>query len=136
MIAISLWEPWGTAIALGLKSYETRSWIPRYRGPLAIHCSRTRRAAEFIFEAEVREYFEKVGITSVDQLNFGKVVAVVDLAAAIPVERFVPSRKERAFGDYSPGRFAWCLHEVRRLERPVLFRGGQRFFNIPDGLLK
>jgi hypothetical protein len=39
--AISLHEPWASAVRLGLKKIETRGDIPiwrsRYRGPIAIH---------------------------------------------------------------------------------------------------
>lgn len=35
--ALSLWQPWASLIALGVKTIETRSWSTQYRGPLAIH---------------------------------------------------------------------------------------------------
>lgn len=37
MKGLSLTPPWGTLIALGAKTIETRSWPTRYRGRLAIH---------------------------------------------------------------------------------------------------
>lgn len=40
MKALSLHQPWASAIALGLKHLETRSWATSYRGPLAIHAAR------------------------------------------------------------------------------------------------
>ena len=40
---------------------------------------------------------------------------------------------ERAFGDYSPGRFAWRLWDVQRLPRPVAARGYQRLWNWNPG---
>ena len=36
MKALSLYQPWATAIALGSKRIETRGWPTSYRGPLAI----------------------------------------------------------------------------------------------------
>jgi len=36
MKAITLCQPWASAIAVGLKVYETRSWKTSYRGPLAV----------------------------------------------------------------------------------------------------
>lgn len=33
MKAISLWQPWASAIAVGAKRVETRSWATKYRGP-------------------------------------------------------------------------------------------------------
>ena len=40
MKAISLWQPWASAIASGSKRIETRSWATNYRGPLLIHAAR------------------------------------------------------------------------------------------------
>lgn len=39
MRAISLWQPWASAVALGSKRIETRHWATTYRGPLAIHAA-------------------------------------------------------------------------------------------------
>lgn len=40
MKAVSLWQPWASAVAEGLKPIETRSWRTSYRGWLAIHAAR------------------------------------------------------------------------------------------------
>jgi len=37
--AISLWQPWASAMALGFKKNETRHWATKYRGPLLIHAA-------------------------------------------------------------------------------------------------
>ncbi len=42
MKALSLWQPWASLIALGVKTIETRSWATNYRGPLAIHAGLRR----------------------------------------------------------------------------------------------
>lgn len=39
---LSLWQPWATLVALGVKTIETRSWSTHYRGPLAIHAAARR----------------------------------------------------------------------------------------------
>jgi hypothetical protein len=36
---LSLWQPWASLVALGVKTIETRSWSTKYRGPLAIHAA-------------------------------------------------------------------------------------------------
>ena len=50
MKALTLWEPWATLIALGVKRYETRSWGTKYRGPLAIHAAKRRPEKGFRME--------------------------------------------------------------------------------------
>ena len=39
MKALTVWQPWASLIALGVKTIETRSWHTSYRGPLAIHAA-------------------------------------------------------------------------------------------------
>lgn len=43
MKALSIRQPWASLIAEGHKTIETRTWAPwkGYRGPLAIHASKT-----------------------------------------------------------------------------------------------
>lgn len=49
--------------------------------------------------------------------------------------RLMVTRDEHAFGDYSPGRFAFlCTHPVR-FETPIPFRGMQGLFEVPDELV-
>lgn len=55
MKAISLWQPWASLIACGVKVYETRSWPPPREligQPIAIHAAKKidRGAAEFAEE--------------------------------------------------------------------------------------
>lgn len=40
MKALTLWQPWASLIALGVKTIETRGWSTNYRGPLAIHAAK------------------------------------------------------------------------------------------------
>lgn len=46
MKALSLWQPWASAIALGSKRIETRDWPTRYRGLLAIHAAKRKHKGE------------------------------------------------------------------------------------------
>lgn len=39
------------------------------------------------------------------------------------------------FGDYSPGRWAWLLTDVKPLDPPVAVKGRQGFFDLPQGWL-
>lgn len=42
MKALTLWQPWASLVALGIKTIETRSWSTQYRGPLAIHAAKRK----------------------------------------------------------------------------------------------
>jgi hypothetical protein len=66
--------------------------------------------------------------------------------AAIPAARIVVRRASRpmlefctvpydAFGDYSPGRWAWLLRNIKPLIPPPPAVGRQGFFDLPQGWL-
>lgn len=41
----------------------------------------------------------------------------------------VPSKTERLFGDWTPGRYAWELTNIKILDKPILAKGQQRLWN-------
>lgn len=135
MRAISLWEPWASAVAIGIKAFETRGWATSYKGPLAIHAAKTREHAWFIHDTEVRAAFEAHGIVSEKDLPFGCVVCTCRLVGVKRVEniRRELSPIELALGNYDAGRFAWELADVKRLETPVPARGSQGFWTWEGG---
>jgi hypothetical protein len=136
MRTISLWQPWASAVALGLKNIETRGWSTNYRGPLAIHAAKrpisraTREDARELLEAMDRLFPEHV-------MPFGAVIATTHLKDVRATEELVQyiSEQERTAGDYRPGRFGWSLQGTERLETPAPWRGQQGFFGVPDELL-
>lgn len=130
MKTISLWQPWATLIALGVKRFETRSWSTNYRGPLAIHAAKRQvdrtELNQYIVDALVRN-----GITGTGLLPYGCIVCTVDLVDILysheaPKSSFF-SENERFFGDYTPGRFAWRLDNVQRVDN-IPARGSQGFW--------
>ena len=128
MKAISLWQPWASAMALGLKQNETRSWPTAYRGDLVI-CS-TKRPLDHDGLAVARENGIPLG-----GLVFGFALCVVELyecslTATLKWHNQI-SEQETALGDYTPGRFAWLTRNCRRLETPVPVIGRQGFWILP-----
>jgi len=133
MKAISLWQPYATAIAIGLKKVETRSWKTAYQGRLAIHAAKrwTPQQQEF---ARLEQSCGRLPYA----LPLGCIVAVVNVAGCCPAEEFTfqspSSLIECRYGDYSSGRFGWILTDVIRLDKPIPYSGTQGFFNVPDYL--
>lgn len=146
MRVLSLTQPWASLVAWGEKAIETRSWSTPYRGPLAIHASSSfpMEAREICRLRIFRESLEGRGI-DVDRLSrprsgyqplpLGRIVA---LCALVEIHRtaFIRERigevmengiaftmKERNFGDFEPGRFAWVLADVQMLKNPIPYRG-------------
>lgn len=137
MKTISLWQPWATLVALGVKRYETRSWPTNYRGPLAIHAAK-RPAKPVEWPFGIRTALKESGFGwDGEGLPYGCIVCTVELVNVVRTETmFLPSTsRERWFGDYTPGRFAWRLANVQPVDN-IPTRGSQGFWEIPDELLK
>lgn len=133
MKAITLHEPWATLVAIGAKKIETRGWATRYRGPLAIHASRSRQAwhinvawQEPFFTA-LRPIHRKLEDGRIGFcFPFGCVIAICRLIDCVLITpKNVPPDPERSFGDYTPGRYAWVLKDIKPLPEPVPVKGRQ-----------
>lgn len=160
MRAISLWQPWATAIAIGAKRIETRSWSTDYRGLLAIHAAKRLNKGELIHYAccwnwcaALAPLGKRMGDSQSlwDLLPFGAIVATCELVDCRPTGDFTyaelkqprwhagqppdPVWNESQMGNFDLGRFGWVLSNVRALPNPLPFKGRQGFFNVPDEVL-
>lgn len=132
MKALTLIQPWATLLAIKAKGNETRSWATKYRGPLAIHAGKK-------IDKEVcnQELFKSVlaahGYTA-DNLPTGCVIAVCNLSDCVLVRRENYDNAELAdgrivkdneyyFGNYTPGRYAWKMEDMKMLDKPVPAKG-------------
>lgn len=132
MKALTLSQPWAELVAAGRKRYETRSWSTKYRGPLVIHAA--AKGSSGISAVVLRAMAASWGFDP--RVPFGAAVAVCELVDVHPVEEVYPriGAEEREFGDYSPGRYAWELAGVRRLETPVPARGALGLWVPPSAV--
>lgn len=129
MKVITLHQPYASAIALGLKHCETRGWKTSYRGPLAIHASKSmpKQAKEF---ARTEVAMGRIP----GRLPLGCIVCIATLIDVLPAVEvgLQVDYIERLYGDYALGRWAWKLESVRRLVSPIFARGKQGLWNWPD----
>ena len=129
MKAISLYQPWASAMASGVKQIETRSWPTGYRGDLVI-CS-AKRSLDQVGLSVARD-----NNISMMAMKFGFALCVVELYDCVPTQEFhraVPmkvTQTEADLGDYTPGRFAWLTRNVRRIRPVVPVTGHQGFWNL------
>jgi hypothetical protein len=135
--ALSLWQPWAAAIALGLKAWETRSYATSYRGVLAIHAAK-RDPLTVMTPLLLGEYLCRIRATAPSDL----IPQVEDARGAIvAVVRFTECRRtkevrdqlsegERFWGDYADDRYAWRLEGAVPLLRPVPIRGQQMIWTL------
>ncbi len=131
MKAITLWQPWATLVATGAKNYETRSWSTKYRGPLAIHAAKRKPEYKVLaFWGTVRDALDEAGFRF--DFPLGAVVATCELVDVFPVEQIWHELKdlpfEVEFGDWSAGRFAWQLSNIKLIDPAIPARGSQGFW--------
>lgn len=139
--AISLWQPWASLVANGLKLYETRGWPTKYRGVLAIHAAKRPLCKQ---GKSLISHFNRSFNLSIDgdKLPLGAIVALTDLtdclemvseanATDVPNSIIVESvsELERLLGDWQPQRYAWKLENVRAIE-PIPCLGKQKLFTV------
>lgn len=129
---ITLFNPWATLVALGMKQYETRAWSTGHRGPLAIHAAGKGSFHPTYMELpEINKYAPDLKI---DHLVFGAVLAIVDMVDCGEIDQSYINQMtemELAFGEWQPGRYAWKFENVQKLREPLIVRGQQGFWKVP-----
>jgi hypothetical protein len=134
--ALTLTQPWASLVACGAKRIESRSWTTGRRGWLAIHASKAfpLDAQRFAETPVVRKallaagYIRQPGDESTCsswQLPSGQVIAIARLTCIVrlPSEELRVDEQERAFGNYTNGRYAWIFAEVHSLPLQMPARG-------------
>lgn len=130
MKALTIHQPWASLIAYGHKRYETRSWATSYRGPIAIHAGKSLAPIRELEESDRRLVWRmrtKLYGQALDTLPFGAIVAIGELVACSSTlgGMIVLEENERAFGNFSAGRYAWEIVNVNPLREPIPARGAQ-----------
>lgn len=131
MKVLTLTEPWATLMKLGEKNIETRSWSTNHRGLLAIHAAKSvpKYAREFCNDSEVIAAFLRRN--EQQWFKLGYILCVRKLINILPTENVKNIlHKERIFGDYSPGRFAWIFSDdIKILSIPIKTNGSLGLWN-------
>lgn len=145
MKAITLWQPWASLIATGAKTFETRSWKTNYRGPLVICSAKGGLSKGEMIHYTCLRYFRRglapllgkpigtdyCGI-SIEHLLLGVALCTVDLVDCRKTDDLTQKEigADKPFGDFSLGRYAWKLENVKMFDKPFPVKGQQGFFNV------
>lgn len=122
MKALSLLQPWASAIMLGGKRIETRSWKTEYRGLIAIHASKKMpKNTRYVLPPDLN-------------LPLGAILGTVTLSDVKRVEEVKGnlSAWELALGDYSDGRWAWLLTDIMPFDQPIYCKGALGLWKVPE----
>lgn len=153
MKALTIWQPWATLLASGKKHIETRSKKINYRGEILIHSAKkTYIDGISLMELETREYLrEALNLPQIKResdwteytkrLSCGVIVGkamitdckFIDSEYADFIKNICPA--EYAFGDFTPGRYAWVMEEPVLFDNPIPASGSQGLWNW-EGVLQ
>ena len=147
MKAYTVYQPYAYATAVGLKQYETRPRRTNIRGRVAVHAGKKRikgKSADRLYMDVLsagqknelawhicrKSHPEEFGAV-IGTVPLGAVVGTVEIVDCVPVEEIADTltERERALGDFSPGRFAWVLRNPVMFEKPIPARGQQGWWN-------
>lgn len=156
MKALTLWQPWASLIAHGVKTIETRSWAPPLSlvgQRIAIHAAArrvdskdrlwNRLAADAL---SLDSYYVSAETSMRNNLPRGQVLCTARLTGAWQVAFHDPCGGEDGvpyamcddarggvptdpWGDFSVGRWLWFLDDIHVFDEPIPARGGQRIWN-------
>lgn len=140
MKAMTIWQPYASLIAAGVKRFETRSFRPPAAligQRIAIHAAaRPCRTAELTTAANFL-VLQRIGVP--ETLPRGVVVATAILDSVHRAEdiRGTLSAEELAVGGWygtpeKPQRFGWLLRDVVKLDQPVPAKGKQGWWGWPS----
>lgn len=155
MKALTLTQPWATLVAIGAKKIETRSWSTSYRGPLAIHAAKSfpKNAQYLCFSEPFRKILvDKYSFFRANEIYFGKhqlplgcVIATCELINVRSVGSGINhhgwgdgihvwslTEQERAFGDYTLGRYVWLFNNIQLLPEPIPAKGAPGLWEWND----
>jgi hypothetical protein len=138
--ALSVRQPWTSAIAYGDKRTENRGRATHYRGPLALHASLAVdwNAPEHAWTAagltpyrpgDPREAWRA-------SLPLGAIIAVAEVVGCHPhwmcIKRDGPLKVNSCMRWGADGQFHWLLASVRPLAEPVPAKGMLGLWTVPE----
>ena len=134
LTVITLWQPWATLLIKGVKIHETRSWYTSHRGKILIHAAKRK-----INWCEIQLNLLEEIYPDITEWEYplGAIVGEMELvdcrqcgAVRVPV-----SESDRLTGDWSDGRFAWEMRNVKPLLIPNV-KGKQGLWKYEPSTIK
>ena len=129
MKAISLWQPWASLVAYGIKDRENRSWPTNYRGPLLIHAAKRWDDGALL---EVKRWIAEGIVKPTKPLPTEWPEGVLVGCAILE-----DCRMHKLVGNepnpwHMPGCWGWHLTHAIGFRVPIPIRGRQRIFNVSE----
>lgn len=137
--ALTIHEPWATAIKIEAKAFETRSWATNYRGRLAIHAGKRWTPQHAHALEKLKNANAKLRAYQPQDFHLGCVLCVCQLIHCYEITRSFKESildREQLFGDWTLGRYAWRLQVVYVFDQPIPAQGQQGLWEwaLPESL--
>lgn len=139
--AITIIQPWAALAVTGKKRCETRSWKTNYRGEILIHAGKsdplgiTRGIySNIIWEPYLLDAVNELKHNG-NGIIFGAITGKANLVNCVRIDEEIAALireqhpDEYAFGDFTPGRYAWVLEDPVLFDKPIPASGKQGFWN-------
>jgi len=152
---VTLWQPWASLLALGLKLNETRPNDTSFRGTYLIHAA--QKWTKFQKELCLKEPFftelknqrlvvdfineDTKKVLWVPMLPLGSIIGKFEVDRCLKVQQdrgkynhavlsdgSIITGNEFDFGDYSLGRSIWIGKNHRKLIRSLPYKNGQGYY--------
>lgn len=129
---LPLWQPWASLVVTAqeghpefpIKEWETRSWETAYRGKVIIHAAKNTSMLMLRNTWPFSEF-------DMNGLTFGALIGTVEITGMVTAGEWVRNNmgdvKQRALGDFNPGRYCWRLMRPEKFETPIPYKGQQGF---------
>lgn len=143
----SLWQPYADACVDGFKLLETRSYNVNVRGTVYIQATARKELPIDVYVGIHRAMHPRQPFIGSDMYfryamknkeDYQAILGSVDIVGCYPIEKFYGGKfdtpLERAYGDWTPGRFGIILANPKRLEMVVPVRGHQGFWYMDKRL--
>lgn len=133
MKAISIKNPWGSLVTLGIKDVENRTWKTNFRGEVLIHTSSIRagRIEDLLLPKQ------KAAINDFNGFELKPQSAIIGKIDIIDCVQHYPSIWSEV--DLSGERpiWNWVLRNAVLFKKPILnVKGKLSFWDFDDSLLK
>lgn len=137
MKTISIWNPFATLIMEGFKTYETRRWPASAAmvGNFIAVASTTKPRPDQRRQFETIEFlhhYAQTELPPIEELCHGCVLGIVVLEEVLEMtEELIEAvgPRERAFGYWTPGNYAWRLRSPHWFRTPIPVKGKQGFYS-------
>ena len=126
MNCLSVRQPWASALVMGAKTVENRTWLPPKSAKqkrLLIHASKTPTEIPRWARTQLDAWG---GLMLEDQL--GVILGVVDLDTA--------ERVEHCQLPWAEGPWCWLVSSPLVFREPIPCRGHLKVFEVPDSLIR